>query len=259
MGGVCAVENLALLHSAGARATGRPSSLGRWLQSMHVADALAADIPDPPDSDWLSQQTRYRSLVGALLYCATNTRPDVAYAVGMLCRCMSRPTDDLMSDAIRVLHYLCLTRDLGLRYGACSRRPYGMSDANWAVQHSTMGNVFMMHQASISWSSRNSVALSTCEAEIMAASEAAKEAVHLAAFGEELGIMDAEPIDLFVDNKAAIDLAYNPEHHQKTKLIQRRTSSCVNSSKPSASMSPSSTPLTTLLTSLRSPSTLGGC
>ena len=56
----------------------------------------------------------------------------------------------------------------------------------------------------------------------MAASEAAKEAVHIAAFGAELGIMDSEPIDLFVDNKAAIDLAYNPEHHQKTKHIQRR-------------------------------------
>ena len=123
-----------------------------------------------------------------------------------------------------VLHYLCLSRDLGLRYGASLRRPYGMSDANWAVQHSTMGNVFMMHQAGISWSSRkqDSVSLSTCEAEIVAASEAAKEAVYVAAFSNELGIMDSEPIDLFVDNKAAIDLAYNPEHHQKTKHIQRR-------------------------------------
>jgi hypothetical protein len=44
----------------------------------HVADALSADIPDPPDSAWLTQQTRYWSLVGALLYCATNTRPDIA-------------------------------------------------------------------------------------------------------------------------------------------------------------------------------------
>ena len=27
---------------------------------------------------------------------------------------------------------------------------------------------------------------------------------------------------LLVDNKAAIDLAYNPEHHSKTKHIERR-------------------------------------
>ena len=42
---------------------------------------------------------RYQSLVGALLYCATNTRPDVAFSVGMLCRAMSRPTPALMSAA----------------------------------------------------------------------------------------------------------------------------------------------------------------
>ena len=29
-------------------------------------------------------------------------------------------------------------------------------------------------------------------------------------------------LDLYVDNKSAIDLAYNPEHHQKTKHIARR-------------------------------------
>jgi hypothetical protein len=29
-------------------------------------------------------------------------------------------------------------------------------------------------------------------------------------------------MELFVDNKSAIDLAYNPEHHQRTKHIARR-------------------------------------
>ena len=42
------------------------------------------------------------------------------------------------------------------------------------------------------------------------------------AFATELGAHDGSPIDLFVDNQSAIDLAYNPEHHQKTKHIQRR-------------------------------------
>ena len=31
-----------------------------------------------------------------------------------------------------------------------------------------------------------------------------------------------EPIDLYVDNQAARDLAYNPEHHKRTKHIDRR-------------------------------------
>ena len=56
----------------------------------------------------------------------------------------------------------------------------------------------------------------------MAASEAAKEAVYLARFGDELGLREPGPISLGVDNTGARDLAYNPEHHQRTKHIERR-------------------------------------
>ena len=82
----------------------------------------------------------------------------------------------------------------------------------------------MYNQACISWASKKqpSVALSSCEAEIMAASEAAKEAVYLGSFLGELDGHDGSPIDLRLDNKAAGDLAYNPEHHPKTKHIDRR-------------------------------------
>eukprot|EP00965_Chrysotila_dentata_P147665 4875083-Pleurochrysis_carterae.AAC.3 len=55
-----------------------------------------------------------------------------------------------------------------------------------------------------------------------AASEAAKEAVYLRAFFGELGLAAKEPSPLSVDSKAAIDLAYNPEHHTRTKHIVRR-------------------------------------
>ena len=56
----------------------------------------------------------------------------------------------------------------------------------------------------------------------MAASDASKEAIYLKNFVEELGIEHARPVPLFVDNQGAVDLAYNPEHHQRTKHIQRR-------------------------------------
>ncbi len=38
----------------------------------------------------------------------------------------------------------------------------------------------------------------------------------------ELGLKDPSPITLSLDNQGAIDLAYNPEHHQRTKHIERR-------------------------------------
>jgi len=56
----------------------------------------------------------------------------------------------------------------------------------------------------------------------MAGSEAAKEAVYLDRFLDELGLAAGNPVHLKLDNQSAIDLAYNPEHHQKTKHIERR-------------------------------------
>ena len=56
----------------------------------------------------------------------------------------------------------------------------------------------------------------------MAASDASKEAIYLQRFLRELGLKDPSPISLSVDNQGAVDLAYNPEHHQRTKHIERR-------------------------------------
>ena len=112
---------------------------------------------------------RYQSIVGALLYCSGNTRPDVAFAVAMLCRAMSRPTPELYDAALRVLGYLYRTRHLGLRYGASDAPLRGQSDSDWGVRHSTTGWQFTYAQAVVSWGSKKqtSVALSSCEAEIM--------------------------------------------------------------------------------------------
>ena len=184
-----------------------------------VLDACSSD--EPPDADVLR---RFQSLVGALMYCATNTRPDISYPVGMLCRAMSRPTPVLVAQAERVLMYLHRTRELGLTYERSDEPLYGMTDSDWAVKHSTSGMVFMLNQATICWGSKKqtSVALSSCEAEIMAASEAAKESIHLSGLARELGLLDDGPIDLHMDNRSGIDVAYNPEHHGRMKHVERR-------------------------------------
>ena len=134
-------------------------------------------------------------------------------------------TPDLMDAALRVLGYLHRHREIGLRYAPVSDDCVGYSDSNWDVKRSTSGAVFIFGQAAISWGStkQTSVALSSCEAEIMAASEAAKDALYLQAFLVELGLATPEQIaSLSVDNTAAIDLAYNPQHHKRTKHIERR-------------------------------------
>ena len=185
-----------------------------------VADALVGELCT--DRDLLRE---YQSLVGALLYCSTQTRPDVAYAVGMLSRAMGRPTPELLKEGKRVLHYLYLHRDVGLRYVADDFTPlYGMTDSDWAVKHSTSGYVFKLSGAIVSWASKKqvSVALSSAEAEIVAASEASKEALALRMFLADLGVHDGKPTSLASDNQAAIATAYNPEHHSRMKHVERR-------------------------------------
>ena len=61
----------------------------------------------------------YQSLIGSLLYCAVNTRPDVAFAVGLLCRAMGRPIPELYEAALRVLFYLSTITATS----ACDTRP----------------------------------------------------------------------------------------------------------------------------------------
>ena len=112
---------------------------------LHVANALPST--DTPDAE---EVRRYQSICGALLYASTNTRPDLAFATGMLCRAMSRPTPELFAAAMRVLGYAYRTRRLGLRFSPSSASLSGMSDSDWAVKHSTSGYVFLMGSACIS-------------------------------------------------------------------------------------------------------------
>ena len=82
----------------------------------------------------------------------------------------------------------------------------------------------MYQRAAISWGSKKqpTIALSSTEAEIVAASEAAKEAISLHSLLHELGEADDKPVRLALDNQSAIAVAYNPEHHNRMKHVERR-------------------------------------
>ena len=76
-----------------------------------------------------------------------------------------------MVSLISVLCYLHKHRSIGLRYEHTGSSLRGYADSDWAVRRSTSGHVFLQNSAAISWSSKRQpcVALSSCEAEIMAA------------------------------------------------------------------------------------------
>ena len=75
----------------------------------------------------------------------------------------------------------------------------------------------------MSWESRKqtSVALSTTEAEYVALSEAAKEALYFGRLLEELS-ESPFPLTLYCDNRGAIDLTNNPVFHRRSKHISIR-------------------------------------
>ena len=171
------------------------------------------------------EHSKYREIVGAILYVATVCRPDIAVAVGLLSRVLEVPTADTMAAAMRVLRYLVSTKELGLRWTVGADTVLsGMSDSNWAVVKSTSGYVFFLAQAAIAYVSKKqaSIAMSSTEAEIMAASLAALEAVFLWGLLSELDCLQESPTVLGVDNQGAIALAKNYVSNSRTKHIERR-------------------------------------
>ena len=85
----------------------------------------------------------------------------------------------------------------------------------------TTGYVFILGGTSLSWVSKiqSVVALSTTEAEYVAATEASKEIIWLQRFMDELG-KKHDMGTLYSDSQSAIHLARNSAFHSRTKHIQ---------------------------------------
>lgn len=85
---------------------------------------------------------------------------------------------------------------------------------------STLGHIFYCGSSPITWTSQKqpTVALSSCEAEFMAAMEAAKQAIWLTELMKEILSID-EKVIIKIDNKLAIALTKNPVFHGRSKHI----------------------------------------
>ena len=82
----------------------------------------------------------------------------------------------------------------------------------------------MIAGGAVSWSSRlqTITALSTTEAEYVAAVDAGKDVVWMRQLLAELGFTLSAPSVLCMDNQSAISVAKNPEHHGRMKHLDLR-------------------------------------
>ena len=175
----------------------------------------------------------FQALVGSLTYVAMATRPDISAALAMISQFASNPSDVHWKAAKRILRYLSGT----LKYGICfigssdmstEVKLIGFVDADFAgdvtTQKSQSGYVFQLCGGPISWVSKKQavVALSTTEAEYVAAAFAAQELLWLRKLLCELGFHQDSATVLFEDNKSAIEVSRNLKFHSRLKHVDVR-------------------------------------
>ncbi|GKA18529.1 putative RNA-directed DNA polymerase [Tanacetum coccineum] len=173
--------------------------------------------------------TEYRRLVGCLRY-LTHTRPDLSYSVGIASHFMEKPTTLHFQVVKRIMRYIKGTLDYEINYekGSEFKDLVGFTDSDHGGDpvggKSTRGMIFYLGRNAITWQSQKqkTVALSSCEAEFMAATSVACQAIWLANLVKELTGQQVEPTTLFVDNKSAIALMKNPVFHGRSKHINIR-------------------------------------
>jgi hypothetical protein len=164
--------------------------------------------------------------VGKLIY-LTHTRPDITYVVSVVSQFMPAPNEEHMNAVYRILRYLNDAPGKGLLYvknGVSNIEGY--TDADWAgdqtTKRSTYGYLTFVEGNLITWRSKKQkvVARSSAEAEFREMAQGICELLLIKSVLKDLEIKYTDPIKLYCDNKAAIQIAHNLVQHDRTKYIE---------------------------------------
>lgn len=202
---------------------------------LDPSEHLSTDDGPKTDEERHDMASRpYRELVGGLLWIAVIDRPDIMFATVFLSQFLNNPGPRHWNAAKRVLRYLLGTQDYGLVLGLprpSPNRPHfvGFSDSDWASdqsdRRSVSGYVFQIGGSTVSWASRKqrTVALSSTEAEYMAATYASTQLIWYRKFLTDIGLrVSQDGTVLFMDNTSAIYLSKDARYHSRTKHIDIR-------------------------------------
>lgn len=155
------------------------------------------------------------------------TRPDIAYAVSFLAR-FSEARKNIHWNAVKcVFRYLRETTNLGLVFSKhndnASITCYVDADyaGDYDTRKSTSGYVGMFNNTPIIWESskQSIVAMSTTEAEFVAASLGCREVLWTRQLLEDIGREQLDPTPILIDNQGAKKIITNMQLHSKVKHI----------------------------------------
>jgi hypothetical protein len=164
----------------------------------------------------LGPESPYLSAVGALMYLANQTRPDIAFAVNLLARHSAAPTSRHWNGVKHVFRYLRGHTDTGLFFPFnTTNEIVGYADAGYLSDtdnaRSQTGYVFLIGGTAFSWKSvkQTITATSSNHSEIIALHEASREAVWLRSLTNHIQTSCGlprltTPTNIFEDNTACI-------------------------------------------------------
>ncbi|KAL7154984.1 hypothetical protein ABFS83_03G042100 [Erythranthe nasuta] len=184
--------------------------------------------PNSTEENEYMKEIPYANIVGSTMYCMVSTRPDLAYALSILSRFMTEPGIEHWFALKSLLKYLKGSKGVGLLYQKrvdATHVVNGYVDSDYAgcldTRKSLSGYIYTSYGGAISWKSslQKVVALSTTEAEYIAATEAVKEGLWLRGFFEEMSGKVKE-ITLHCNSQSALFLMRNPMFHERTKHIE---------------------------------------
>ena len=171
----------------------------------------------------------FHSVTATLLYIAKRTRPDILLPVNLMCTRVQSPSQKDYSTLLRIIKYLKGTKDDCLTLQADDNYLVTCyADASYGV-HTDMkshsGMVLTIGRGAIicKSSKQHIVTKSSTEAEVVAASDMAGDAIQLNHFLNHQNMSNDRPATLFQDNMSAILLLQNGKSSAKrTKHISIR-------------------------------------
>jgi hypothetical protein len=168
----------------------------------------------------------YQEKIGCILFAAISTRPDIAFAAAKLSQFNHQPGKKHHDAADRVLKYLYKTKELCLVFGVRIDTTFFVcaSDASFADNRidrkSSQGYIMKLFGGPVAWraNKQDTVTTSSTEAEFLAISQTAREAIFIRRLMDSLSLQLHEPLMIDCDNKQTIRLLTEQSMKLQTKL-----------------------------------------